>query len=169
MDEARGRHFLNLFGYTGTATVYAAKGGALTTTTVDTSSTYLEWARKNLERNGIPEAGHLFINADAMEFLSHDTRQYGLIFCDPPTFSNSKDRTTTFDVQRDHAALIRLAVSRLSQDGVLIFSTNLKKFSLKESEIGPCLVEDITALTIPKDFERNQKIHRCYKITRERS
>ena len=50
-ERARGGHFLNLFAYTGTATVYAAAGGAASTTTVDLSRTYLDWAQRNLSIN----------------------------------------------------------------------------------------------------------------------
>jgi 23S rRNA (guanine2445-N2)-methyltransferase / 23S rRNA (guanine2069-N7)-methyltransferase len=155
---------LNLFGYTGTASVYAAKGGALSTTTVDTSATYLEWAKKNLELNGFKGREHSLIREDVMEFLKTEKRTFGLIFCDPPSFSNSKDRPMTFDVQRDHAGLIRLAVSRLAKDGVLIFSTNLRRFSLDGSILEGLSVKDISGESIPRDFSRNQKIHRCYRI-----
>ncbi len=162
--EAEGKHMLNLFGYTGTASVYAAKGGALSTTTVDTSATYLEWAKKNLELNGFKGREHSLIREDVMEFLKTEKRTFGLIFCDPPSFSNSKDRPMTFDVQRDHAELIGLAVSRLAKGGVLIFSTNLRRFSLDESRLAGLAVRDISGESIPRDFSRNQKIHRCYRI-----
>src|SRR5690606_9028004 len=88
-DEARDTRFLNLFGYTGAATVHAAAGGARNTTTVDLSATYLQWCADNLAANGLGGARHKLVQADAVQWLEAETAQYDLIFCDPPTFSNS--------------------------------------------------------------------------------
>ena len=104
-ELSAGRRFLNLFGYTGSATVYAARGGAVATTTVDLSNTYLDWAQRNLELNGIKGARHRLVRADVRAFLEQERGRYGLVFLDPPTFSRSKSMTGTFDVQRDQAAL----------------------------------------------------------------
>lgn len=168
---AGGRHFLNLFGYTGSASVYAAKGGALSTTTVDMSNTYLEWAQRNMALNGYRGSEHHFVRADCLAWLAApgaDRRDYGLIFLDPPTFSTSKNMTGTFDVQRDHAPLIKQAIRRLTPDGILIFSTNLRRFKLDGAALAGLTVEDITRATLPKDFERNPRIHQCWKISRHR-
>ncbi|MDD2769373.1 MAG: bifunctional 23S rRNA (guanine(2069)-N(7))-methyltransferase RlmK/23S rRNA (guanine(2445)-N(2))-methyltransferase RlmL [Methylococcus sp.] len=166
-QAARGRHFLNLFAYTGTATVFAAGGGAASTTTVDMSHTYLEWAGRNMALNGFPERDHLRIRADCLEWLDEAStrgRRYGLIFLDPPTFSNSKRMAGSFDIQRDQGPLLKKAVSLLEPGGMLIFSTNYRKFKLDESALTGCAVEDISRLSMPKDFERNAKIHVCWRI-----
>jgi 23S rRNA (guanine2445-N2)-methyltransferase / 23S rRNA (guanine2069-N7)-methyltransferase len=166
-ELAKGKRFLNLFAYTGTATVYAALGGSVAATTVDMSNTYLEWARRNLELNGIRGRNHEIIRADCTEWLAQaqrDGRRYGLIFLDPPTFSNSKFMEDNFDVQRDHVALIRGAVALLEPDGVLIFSNNFRRFKLDTEALADLAIEDISAATLPPDFERNPKIHRCWKI-----
>ncbi|MDR3686400.1 MAG: bifunctional 23S rRNA (guanine(2069)-N(7))-methyltransferase RlmK/23S rRNA (guanine(2445)-N(2))-methyltransferase RlmL, partial [Coriobacteriia bacterium] len=108
-ELAPGKRFLNLFAYTGTASVYAAAGGAASTTTVDMSTTYVEWSGRNLSRNGFSGPKHQLIRADVLGWVSAAQRgreRYDLIFCDPPTFSNSKRMSETWDVQRDHAALI---------------------------------------------------------------
>lgn len=168
-EWARGKKFLNLFAYTGTGTVYAAAGGACSTTTVDMSRTYLEWAQRNLELNGFGGRQHELIQADCVQWLEqqqHERVRYGLIFLDPPTFSNSKRMEDVFDVQRDHAALIRLCMNLLEQDGVLLFSNNFRKFKLDEEVTRTWHVEDLTRRTLPKDFERNPRIHQCWKITR---
>ena len=163
---AKGRRFLNLFGYTGSASVHAAMGGALSTTTVDMSKTYLGWARKNLALNGFTDQHHEFIQADCLEWLATEQRRFGLIFLDPPTFSNSKTMTDTFDVQRDHVELLTRTASLLTHDGVLIFSNNNKRFRLNLEALPELLIEEITRQTLPKDFERNPKIHNCWKIRR---
>jgi 23S rRNA (guanine2445-N2)-methyltransferase / 23S rRNA (guanine2069-N7)-methyltransferase len=172
-DLATGRRFLNLFAYTGTATVYAAAGGATTTTTVDLSSTYLKWARRNLELNGLLNARHSFVKADCLEWLEGARAEtYDLVFLDAPTFSNSKGMDDTLDIQRDHGHLIRAATRLLSPDGLLIFSTNFRRFRL-DPEVAAELasdagfgVEDITKSTIPPDFTRNPRIHTCFLIRR---
>ncbi len=169
-ELARGRDFLNLFAYTGAASVHAAAGGAATTTTLDLSPTYLDWARRNLELNGFTGPQHRLIQADCMEWLAQQSqdpeRRYGLIFLDPPTISRSKRMQGDFDVQRDHARLIRQAADLLTPDGVLLFSNNFRRFRLDEAALAWLTVKDISASTIPEDFRRNAKIHRCWRITR---
>ncbi|MGH8565776.1 MAG: bifunctional 23S rRNA (guanine(2069)-N(7))-methyltransferase RlmK/23S rRNA (guanine(2445)-N(2))-methyltransferase RlmL [Gammaproteobacteria bacterium] len=172
-ELARGRRFLNLFGYTGTATVYAALGGASITTTVDLSRTYLDWARRNLARNGITGPEHALVQADCLAWLEETTRtlaadeRYGLIFTDPPTFSNSKRMRETFDVERDHIGLIRATARLLAPDGVMIFSTNRRHMKLDEPAIAALglRIEDLTRATIPPDFARNPRVHRCWRFT----
>ena len=164
---AEGKRFLNLFCYTGTATVHAACGKALSTVSVDASSTYLDWAIKNMQVNGFSEMNHFFYREDCISWLKETYDTFDLIFCDPPTFSNSKMRDL-FDVQKDHRLLIHQSMRHLSQNGTLLFSTNFRKFKLDE-EIGEEYdVEDITETTIPEDFKRNAKIHYCFSITHRR-
>ncbi|MEK7223539.1 MAG: bifunctional 23S rRNA (guanine(2069)-N(7))-methyltransferase RlmK/23S rRNA (guanine(2445)-N(2))-methyltransferase RlmL [Pseudomonadota bacterium] len=166
-ELARGNRFLNLFGYTGTATVHAGLGGAASTTTVDMSYTYLDWAQRNFELNGMRGKNHELIQADVLVWLKQNhARRYGLIFLDPPTFSRSKRMDDTFDVQRDHVALIADAAALLEPDGILVFSTNLRRFKIDREMLSPLTVEDITRKTIPQDFERNPKIHQCFRIRR---
>ena len=162
------KHFLNLFAYTGTATVHAAVGGARTTTSVDLSHTYLDWARRNLELNGIKGYDHELIQADCLTWLddqaSRGGNQYDLIFLDPPTFSNSKRMGGALDIQRDYVDMIYKATSMLAPDGLIIFSTNFRKFKLDSDALEGLLVEDISTKTIAKDFERNPRIHYCWTI-----
>ncbi|MCI5150752.1 MAG: bifunctional 23S rRNA (guanine(2069)-N(7))-methyltransferase RlmK/23S rRNA (guanine(2445)-N(2))-methyltransferase RlmL, partial [Candidatus Electrothrix sp. MAN1_4] len=133
-ELADGKTFLNLFAYTGSATVYAAKGGAVSTQTVDLSEKYLVRAQANLSLNGFGGPLHQFTAADCLQWLKSCRDQYGLIFVDPPTFSNSRHKKIVFDVQQDHPELLRLAMNLLTRDGVLIFSTNYRKFKL-DSEL----------------------------------
>lgn len=171
------KRFLNLFAYTGTASCYAADGGALETTTVDLSRPSLDWAARNMACNGFEGAGHRFVQADVLAWVDEQRHargasRYELIFCDVPTFSNSaRMRTSSFDVQRDHAELL-IGVSRLlSEEGVCIFSCNLRSFKPDTDALARAGVslEDITARTIPHDFERNPRIHSCFIVRRVRS
>jgi len=162
--EAAGKRFLNLFCYTATATVHAAKGDARSTTSVDLSKTYLDWARRNLSLNGFSDKQRL-VQSDVMEWLREDRAEYDLVFIDPPTFSNSKRMEGVFDVQRDHIELVDLAMARLAKGGVLYFSNNFRKFELDEGLAARYQVEEISAQTLDQDFARNAKIHRAWRIT----
>ncbi len=161
---AAGKRFLNLFGYTGTATIHAARGGAESTTTVDLSATYLSWARMNLALNGYGGPAHLTIQEDCLRWLEDPRGRYDLIFVDPPTFSNTKKENRVFDVQRDHGRLLELAMRHLAPGGLLIFSTNFRKFVLDESLGQRFAIRDISRETIPLDFERHSRIHQCWEF-----
>ena len=167
-QQAKDKRFLNLFAYTGTATVHAAMGGAKSTTTVDMSNTYITWAKNNMALNKTT-GEHEFIQADCLEWLDNaakqpDSKQYDLIFLDPPTFSNSKRMDDVFDIQKDHVQLIKNAVSLLAPDGILFFSTNFRRFKMDIPALSDLTLKDITTVTIPEDFSRNPRIHYCWRI-----
>ena len=162
--EAKGKDFLNLFCYTGSATVHAAIGGARSTTSVDMSNTYLGWLRKNLAHNGLAETRHQLVKANCLDWLTMEEAEFDLILLDPPSFSNSKSMADSFDVQRDHAELVRKAMARLRPQGVLYFSNNRRGFKLDADLQLDFDCQDITASTIDPDFQRKQKVHCCWKI-----
>jgi 23S rRNA (guanine2445-N2)-methyltransferase / 23S rRNA (guanine2069-N7)-methyltransferase len=161
-DQAAGKHFLNLFCYTGAATVHAALGGAATSTSVDLSNTYLKWFEDNLALNGLSERQHRVMRADCMTWLESCDRKFDLVLLDPPSFSNSKSTEGTLDIVRDQVALVTAAMSVLSPDGTLYFSNNHRRFELAQELQQRYSVEDITAKTIPEDFIRRRDIHRCW-------
>lgn len=164
-DSARGKRVLNLFAYTASASVHAALGGAKQVLSVDLSQNYLDWGRKNFALNGLAEnAAYQFIAADVFDWLKNHSEQYDVIFIDPPTFSNSKKFKGTFDVQRDHAALINRAMNRLSADGVVYFSNNFSKFTLDDTLSARYAVEELTHRTIGFDFDVKRPIHRAWAL-----
>ncbi len=165
-DTAQGKRFLNLFSYTGSFTVYAATGGAVSSETVDLSNTYLDWARRNFALNAINENQHRIVRADVFVYLQEaavEKKQFDIIVLDPPSFSNSKKMQDILDIQRDHGLLIDGAMKLLSADGVLYFSNNLRSFELNEQLGQRYSVKDISKQSVPEDF-RNKKIHRCWEI-----
>ncbi len=173
LEQAAGMDFLNLFAYTGSVTVYAALGRARSTTSVDMSATYLKWAENNLNLN--VSSGnkwtnnkHRFIQSDCIEWMKKQVdekgQRYDIIFLDPPTFSNSKRMAGTFDIQRDHVFIIKLASRLLKRDGVLIFSTNRRKFKLEMDAFAYLTIKDITRETLPRDFQQRANIHQCWEI-----
>ncbi len=170
-ELARGKRVLNLFAYTGTATVYAAGGGATSSTTVDMSRTYIEWAKRNLALNQLATPEHGFIQDDCLSWLreqragpSFDLGRFDLMFIDPPTHSRSKRMDEDFDVQRDHAQLIHDAAALLGADGLIVFSNNFTRFKMDPAVLNDFHVEDITQQTLPWDFRRNRRIHTCFLI-----
>ncbi len=160
----KGKTFLNLFCYTGSATVYAALYGAKRTVSVDMSNTYIDWAKRNLAANGFNEDLHKMEVADCFVWLKSCNKRFDLILLDPPTFSNSKKMVGTLDIQRDHVGLIRRSMACLARDGTLIFSNNCRQFSLDVSELPDYTIEDISTKTIDHDYQRNTKIHHCWLI-----
>ena len=148
--------------------MYAAGGGATSSTTVDMSRTYIDWARRNLALNGLAGPAHDFVRDDCLRWLEQQAgatgRRYGLIFVDPPTHSRSKRMETDFDVQRDHAGLLRRAASLLAPDGMIVFSNNSQRFRLDRAALSDFQIEDLSRATLPVDFARNPRIHVCYLL-----
>ncbi|WP_373753262.1 class I SAM-dependent methyltransferase [Neisseria weixii] len=165
-DSAQGKRFLNLFSYTGSFTVYAATGGAVSSETVDLSNTYLDWAKRNFELNGINLAAHKIVRADVFQYLKSaeaEGKKFDLIVMDPPSFSNSKKMLDILDIQRDQMTLINGAMKLLASDGLMYFSNNLRSFELNPEVSEKYTVKDVSKQSVPDDF-RNKKIHQCWEI-----
>lgn len=165
---AGGKRFLNLFAYTGSFTVYAATGGAVSSETVDLSNTYLDWAARNFTLNEIDTRAHQIVRADVFQYLQQAAaagKQFDLVVMDPPSFSNSKKMLDILDVQRDHPRLIDGAMRLLAPGGTLFFSNNRRGFVLDDVLLQRYAVRDISRQSVPEDF-RNKKIHQCWQIGR---
>ncbi len=163
--EAQGKRVLNLFAYTGSFSVYAADGGAKSTTTVDWSNTYIDWARKNLFLNHFDDSSNFLVTRDVVDYIQElpVKRMFDLVIVDPPTFSNSKRKEEVWDVQRDYAMLLNQVISRVTIGGVIYFSTNFRRFKMDESELNQVKIVEISKQTVPEDF-RNRRIHRCWRM-----
>lgn len=166
-DLAKDKHFLNLFCYTGSTSIYAAKGGATSTTSVDMSDTFIEWTESNFELNDLYDDVHQFIRADCIKWMENQTQTYDLIFLDPPSYANSKEMDNKFSIQQDHVPLIENALSLLSDDGILIFSNTLRNFKLEKDAFEGVTIESLTKQTIPEDYKRHSKIHNSWKFTKK--
>ncbi|MEZ3498122.1 bifunctional 23S rRNA (guanine(2069)-N(7))-methyltransferase RlmK/23S rRNA (guanine(2445)-N(2))-methyltransferase RlmL [Pantoea sp. KPR_PJ] len=164
---SKDKDFLNLFSYTGSASVHAGLGGARSTTTVDMSRTYLEWAERNLRLNGLTGRQHRLMQADCLSWLRESDETFDLIFIDPPTFSNSKRMEEDFDVQRDHIMLMRNLKRLLRAGGTIMFSNNKRGFKMDLEGLASLglKAQDITQKTLSQDFARNRQIHNCWLIT----
>lgn len=167
-EMSKGKDFLNLFAYTGTASVHAALGGAKSTTTVDMSRTYLEWAERNFQLNHLSGHEHRLIHADCLSWIRESRESFDLIFIDPPTFSNSKRMEESFDIQRDHLELLTNLQQLLRAKGSIVFSNNKRGFRMDQQglEAIGLHAREITAQTQSLDFARNRHIHNCWLVTR---
>lgn len=161
-----GARFLNLFCYTGTATVQAALAGADRTLSVDLSRTYLAWAQENFALNGLDGRRHGLVQADVREWLTTPPERpeetgFDVILLDPPTFSNSARMDGDLDLQRDHGALISQALARLAPGGVLFFVTHARRFQMTfEAPQWRCTEK--TKQTLDEDCARGRPAHRSW-------
>ncbi len=161
-----GKRFLNLFCYTASATVSVALGGATESLSIDMSNTYLDWAKRNFTLNKLDVSQHRLLREDCLTWLAKggDGTTYDVIFLDPPTFSNSRKMADVLDIQKDHESLIRQAIKLLTEDGLLVFSTNLRRFKMAEDICTDFVAKNISAETIDRDFARRANIHQCWSI-----
>jgi 23S rRNA (cytosine1962-C5)-methyltransferase len=167
-ERARGRRFLNLFCYTGSFSVYAAAGGAASTTSVDLSNSYLDWLQRNLELNQLAGPKHDRVRADVLQWLPSAAKagqHFDLIVLDPPSHSDSKKMEKSFEVQRDHPRLLAQTLELLSPDGTLIFSANFQQFELEARGLEAYAVKELTPASLPEDF-KGKHPHRAWRIGR---
>lgn len=168
-DAARGKDFLNLFCYTGSFSIYAAKGGARSAVSVDRSKTAISWARKNMTLNGLDEKKHYMVQAHALDYLTGAQRpkhKFDLAVVDPPSFYTIRNRQDKFDIAQDHPELINAVVTVMRQGGTILFSTNHQYFIPFFDELNVSQIQEITSQTIPEDYQhKRKKIHRCWRIT----
>ena len=167
--EAADKRLLNLYAYTASFSVYAAAGGAAETVSVDLSNTYLDWAAHNFEANNMTKSDHRLVRDDVMDYLHtslESEQRFDLVVVDPPTFSNSKRMQGTFDVGRDHVALLEAVQRVLTPGGVVYFSTNARRFDWQGDSLDWAGCKEITDQTIPEDF-RQRRSHRCWRLVAE--
>jgi 23S rRNA (guanine2445-N2)-methyltransferase / 23S rRNA (guanine2069-N7)-methyltransferase len=167
--KSKNKSLLNLFAYTGSVSVQAALHGASSITTVDMSNTYLNWAQDNFALNKLNGHKYQFIQADCLDWLKKNTIAFDIVFIDPPTFSNSKRMEDSFDVQRDHVALITDALKSLAVGGEIFFTNNKRNFKMDFDAMAALglQAQAMSDVTRDKDFARNKHIHNSWSITRK--
>ena len=167
--KSKNKSLLNLFAYTGSVSVQAALHGASAITTVDMSNTYLNWAQDNFALNKLNGHKYQFIQADCLDWLKKNTTTFDIVFIDPPTFSNSKRMEDSFDVERDHVALITDALTSLAEGGEIFFTNNKRNFKMDfdAMEVLGLQAQAMSDVTRDKDFSRNKHIHNSWSISRK--
>ena len=133
------------------------------TLSVDLSAATVRWAEENLRENGLTAPAHRVVQADVLAFLDDDDSLWDVIVIDPPSFSKSRRAVGTFDVQRDHPALLMKAAARLRSGGEIWFSCNRRDFRLAHEALNSrFVVDDMTAATTPPDFRGAP--HVCFRL-----
>ena len=170
--KAKNKSLLNMFAYTGSVSLQAALHGATSVTTVDMSNTYLNWAQDNFTLNKLVSHKYQFVQADCLQWLkdfdASKNTPFDIVFIDPPTFSNSKRMEDSFDVQRDHVALITDALNALAEKGEIIFTNNKRNFKMDMEAMNKLglKVKAMSEQTRDKDFARNKHIHNSWSLVR---
>lgn len=165
MKEAKGKRFLSLFAGNATLSACAAVGGAKTTS-VEMSKAYKTWSMKNFSLNNVSVYGHEFVQQDCFDWIANNLEQseYDLICLDPPSFSLLKGEQENFDLQQDQLELVDSVMKMLSKNGKLYFINNMKKFELDKAITSHYKAFEVTAKTLPLDFQKSRNHHRCWTI-----
>jgi 23S rRNA (cytosine1962-C5)-methyltransferase len=119
-EYAKEKNVLNCFSYTGGFSVYAIASGAISVTQIDTSSSALELASKNIVLNGLDLSVVENINGDVFEILRKfrdERRTFDLIILDPPKFAESASQTQK--ASRGYKDINLLAFKLLNPGGIL--------------------------------------------------
>ncbi len=163
---SKGKNFLNLFSYTGTASVYAGLGGANNTTSVDISKTYIKWSMRNMSINNLIDSKHNFIQADCLNWIKTINQTFDLIFINPPTFSNSKKMHKSFDLKRDYLHLMKNLKKILCKNGNIIFSSSTRNFQINFNDLNKIKLyaKNITKKTQAKDYLDDNNIYHSWLI-----
>lgn len=167
-SKAKGLRVLNLFAYTGSFSCYALDGGANFVTSVDLNPSYSQWHESNCKLNGFSNQRYAIITADVMSFLKTNKSKYDIIICDPPSFSQSKRKGAQLFKIQDHASdLIGACFKSLKKGGLILFSTNYRKFNMRKVGANATWrVNDLTPTMCPKDFE-GKWMSRCWEMHHE--
>lgn len=124
---------LNLFSYTSGFSLTSALGGANAVTTVDASSSFLDWSKENFKLNHLDEKKYEFFCQDCLLFLSGSikrNRKWDIIVCDPPSFGRTK--TTIWKIEKDLPQLAEQMWNCLNDQGQILFTCNYEKWNLNE-------------------------------------
>ena len=171
MEMAQNQRVLNLFSYTSSFSVYAAKGGAESVESVDLSNVYTAWSRRNLDRNGfLDENKYKVVAEDARAVLERavaENRRYDIVVFDPPAFSNSH-KAEDFDVKKDHVPFLAAIWKILSDDGIVLFSENLSGFGLDKNILNPWYeIKEITKEVTALNFSTKRRSCRVWEMAKK--
>lgn len=163
-ELAGGKTFLNLFGGSGAATVHAMFNNALATTTVEPLTPLAQRARANFSLNGFGGPQHQCIQEDCCKWLATNRSRYGLILVNQPGRTGGGHRKTSYNARDDHEDLIRQAMTRLSRDGLLLFTVSQPQFELAEALAEQFIISDITKQIMPPDFTKSRRPLHCWEF-----
>ena len=158
---AKDKNVLNTFSYTGAFSVFAAKGGAYKTTSVDLANRSKKKTIEQLEINNIDIDKQDIIVEDVFKYFKYAVKKgliFDLVILDPPSFAKSKKYT--FSASKDYTNLLIEAISITKKSGIIVASTNCSSFNMKRFKqfIDQAFSETnnrysiIEELSLPADF-----------------
>jgi 23S rRNA (cytosine1962-C5)-methyltransferase len=159
---AKGKTVLNTFSYTGAFSVFAAKGGATKTTSVDLANRSKAKTIEQFSINGIVHEAQSIIVEDVFKYFKYAVRKqlkFDMVILDPPSFARSKKHT--FSAEKDYKNLLKEAIAITEEEGVIVASTNCSSFGMKKfkSFISNAFKETggsyrlVEEFSLPKDFK----------------
>jgi 23S rRNA (cytosine1962-C5)-methyltransferase len=116
-NYSKGKTVLNTFGYTGGFSVYALRGGASKTITVDSSQKAIDLTKKNVELNFGETPNHEAVCLDVFEFIRSTTEKFDIIILDPPAFA--KHNEALRNALQAYKRLNAAAIDKLNPGGLL--------------------------------------------------
>ncbi|MGL4362959.1 MAG: class I SAM-dependent rRNA methyltransferase [Cellulosilyticaceae bacterium] len=155
------KNVLNTFSYTGAFSVFAALGGAITTS-VDLANRSLAKTREQFEINGIDASKHNIIVEDVFKYFKYAVKKqlkFDMVILDPPSFARSKK--FTFSASKDYKNLLKEAIAITEKNGVIVASTNCNLFDMDKFKYfieqafneSSCKYEILEIFTLPEDFK----------------
>ena len=119
--QTEGKKVLNCFAYSGGFSIYAAKAGASSVTSVEIQERAVNTMKTNFELNGLKGDQYQFVTEDVFDFLRTDTNMYDLIILDPPAFCKHKNQV--HEAARGYKDINLFAMKRITSGGILFTSS----------------------------------------------
>ncbi|GMQ60871.1 class I SAM-dependent rRNA methyltransferase [Vallitalea maricola] len=129
---AKNKNVLNTFSYTGAFSVFAAKGGANKTTSVDLANRSRKKTIEQFEINNINADEQDIMVEDVFKYFKYAVKKqllFDLVILDPPSFAKSKKHI--FSASKDYTNLLKEAILITEKSGIIVASTNCSSFDMK--------------------------------------
>ena len=155
MDKIKGANrpirVLNLFAYTGGATMACAKAGAECVVHVDASKGMIEWAKENMRLSHLENSFIRFINDDCLKFVEREARRgnkYDAIIMDPPSYGRGPNGET-WKFEDNLYTLIKACLNILSDTPLFILINSYT------TGISSIVLENILKTTVNKKYSNS--------------
>ncbi len=150
MDKIRGANrpirVLNLFAYTGGATLAAAAGGAVEVVHVDAAKGMVQWAKENVELSGLQDRTIRFITDDVLKFVQREQRRgrkYEAIIMDPPSYGRGP-KGETWKLEDDLYPFVEQCMEILAPNPLFVLINSYTTM------ISPSVLRNVMTLTLKR-------------------
>ena len=172
--EAADKRFLNLFGRSGTATIFAGVGAnaaakARMTVTVEPSTGFARWAGYNFELNGLAESDHVIVQAEPIEWVERlaaaRATPFDLVLVAPPAGFHRREDSRAWNPRDEYRQLLDCVHWLLAARGKIYFVSTVRRFRLDPADVPWASTRDVTAQLLPADC-RAKPSFRCWSLLR---